>query len=66
MAKKQRKKKATSAVWKNYEVKDNKLVRKNSWSLKAGTGVFMANHKDRKTCGQTGYTEFKSKEEKKE
>ena len=45
-------------VWSLYEVKDGKLVRKNPFSPKAGAGYFMAVHKDRKTCGKTGYTEF--------
>ncbi|MFH0874823.1 MAG: 30S ribosomal protein S27ae [archaeon] len=28
---------------------------------KCGAGVFMADHKDRITCGKCSYTEFKSK-----
>ncbi len=52
-------KKAYSIVNK-YEVKDGKLVRKNNWSPKKGEGYFMANHKDRTTCGATGYMEKKA------
>ena len=48
-----------------YEVKGDKIVRKNQFSPKS-PGDFLANHKDRKTCGKTQYTEFVSKEVKKE
>ena len=43
------------------------LKRKNKSCPKCGAGVFMAQHKDRVTCGKCGYTEFSSKkpEEKK-
>tara|TARA_Y100000310_G_C20679527_1_gene815096 strand:+ start:455 stop:778 length:324 start_codon:yes stop_codon:yes gene_type:complete len=44
-------------IWKLYEVKDGKLIRKNKFSPKAGEGYFMANHKDRLTCGKTYYME---------
>jgi len=37
-------------VWKYYEIKDGKLIRKKS---------FMAEHKDRYHCGKCGYTEWK-------
>ncbi len=53
-------KKKSYAVYKLYEVKGDQLVRKNKFSPKAA-GCFMANHKDRLTCGQTGYTEIKDK-----
>ena len=55
------KKKKPYNVYKLYEIKDGKIVRKNSFSPKAGAGFFMANHKDRATCGKTGYTEVKTK-----
>lgn len=47
------------SITKLYEVKDGKLVRKNKFSPKAGEGYFMAEHKDRRTCGKTGYMEKK-------
>ncbi len=53
--------KKKKGVWQLYEVKGDTLVRKNPHSPKLGKGYFMAVHKDRKTCGQTGYTEFSSK-----
>jgi small subunit ribosomal protein S27Ae len=40
-----------------YTVQGDKVVRKNPLSPKAD-GTFMAVHKDRKTCGKTGYTEY--------
>ncbi len=52
-------KKAYSIVNK-YEVKDGKLIRKNKWSPKKGDGYFMAEHKDRLTCGATNYMEKKA------
>ena len=49
-----------------YEIKDWKLIRKNPTSPKEGPGIFMAVHKNRKTCGKSGYTEFKKVEKKEE
>lgn len=51
-----------TGIWENYDVEGGKLVRKNVFSPKAGKGFFMAEHKDRRTCGKTGYTEFKKDE----
>ena len=42
-----------------YEVKDGKLTRKNQTSPKMGSGYFMAEHKDRRTCGASNYMEKK-------
>ena len=42
-----------------YKVDGDKLVRKNKICPKCGNGVFMAEHKDRVSCGKCGYTEFK-------
>ena len=47
-----------------YAVEDDKLVRKKKQCPKCGAGVFLAEHKDRSSCGRCGYTEFKSKEKK--
>jgi len=58
MAKKQRKKKLTSKVSKNYQVTGDKLERKNKFCPKCGVGVFLAKHKSRLTCGKCKYTEF--------
>lgn len=53
MAKKQRKKKATS---KRYVLYD-KEKRKNKFCPKCGDGVFLAKHKDRLVCGKCKYME---------
>ncbi|MFH1850029.1 MAG: 30S ribosomal protein S27ae [archaeon] len=58
MAKKQKKKKQTSAVWKNYDSSSG-LKRKNKVCPKCGDGHFLANHKDRISCGKCGYMEKK-------
>jgi ubiquitin-small subunit ribosomal protein S27Ae len=52
------KKKKTRQLWKLYEVKGDKLIRKNRFSPKS-PGDFLAEHKDRRTCGKTGYMEKK-------
>lgn len=52
-------KKKQKGVWELYEVSGDKLTRKNKFSPKLGSGYFMAEHKDRFTCGNSGYTEFK-------
>ncbi|MEW5760218.1 MAG: 30S ribosomal protein S27ae [Candidatus Thermoplasmatota archaeon] len=43
----------------NYKVEGSKVVRIGEWCPKCGAGVFLAQHKDRKSCGKCGYTEFK-------
>lgn len=45
----------------NYKVEGGKLVRTKPVCPKCGPGVFMAEHKDRVSCGHCGYTEFKNK-----
>jgi ubiquitin-small subunit ribosomal protein S27Ae len=44
-----------------YEVKKNKLTRKNPFCVRCSNGVFMADHGDRFACGRCGYTEWKTK-----
>lgn len=44
-----------------YSVEGGKLERKGRNCPKCGPGVFLAEHKDRNTCGKCGYTEFKNK-----
>lgn len=57
--KKQTKPKTPSKRYALYEKKGDKVVRKNPFCPKCGPGYFMANHKDRKTCGKCGYMEKK-------
>ncbi len=47
-----------------YEIKGGSLKRKRVSCPKCGSGVFMAEHKDRQTCGKCGYTEWKTGEKK--
>ena len=42
-----------------YDMKDGKINRKNQACPKCGKGTFLANHKDRFSCGKCGYTSFK-------
>lgn len=42
-----------------YIKEGDKLVKKNKECPKCGAGVFMADHKDRWSCGRCHYTEFK-------
>ncbi|MBW2972405.1 30S ribosomal protein S27ae [Candidatus Woesearchaeota archaeon] len=60
--KKPAKKKPSSKKYKHYEISGNDFKRKNKFCPKCGTGVFLAAHKDRLTCGKCGYTEFIKKE----
>lgn len=62
MAKRQTKNKVPSKRWEAYEISGDSLKRKKKFCIKCGEGYFMAEHKDRLTCGKCGYTEFKTKE----
>jgi len=46
---------------KQYEISGDSVKRKAKFCPKCGPGVFMAEHKDRSTCGRCGYTEMKKK-----
>lgn len=43
-----------------FEIKGDKLERKRKHCPKCGPGVFLAEHKNRFSCGKCGYTEFKT------
>ncbi len=49
-----------------YEIQGDKLIRKRKHCPKCGVGFFLAEHKDRATCGHCQYTEFKNKDPKPE
>jgi ubiquitin-small subunit ribosomal protein S27Ae len=59
MAKKKKKEKKPMQIWKLYQASGNRAERKNKFCPKCGTGVFLANHKDRETCGKCSYVNFK-------
>lgn len=61
MAKENKKGKKAMQVWKLYQVSGGKAERKNRFCSKCGSGVFLAKHKDRESCGKCGYSEFVSK-----
>jgi small subunit ribosomal protein S27Ae len=44
---------------KLYQIEGDKLVRLRKVCPKCGPGVFMADHKDRHSCGTCGYLERK-------
>lgn len=58
MADKKKKSKAPSAS-RFYEVKGNSLSRKNKSCPKCGPGYFLANHKNRLSCGKCHYAEMR-------
>ena len=52
-------KKKTQKKWKLYEVSGDSVNRKKKACPKCGAGVFLAEHKDRLSCGNCGYMEKK-------
>jgi small subunit ribosomal protein S27Ae len=52
--------------YNRYDVKDNKVVRKNRSCPRCGDGIFLAEHGDRFSCGACGYTEWKKKSQEPE
>lgn len=55
--------KAKDSIYKKYEIKDGKLERKRPFCNRCGRGYFMADHGNRYTCGNCGFTMFKGKAE---
>lgn len=51
------KKKTHSQKYKHYKIEGESVKRENPTCPKCGAGVFLAIHKDRKTCGTCGYME---------
>jgi small subunit ribosomal protein S27Ae len=45
-----------------YSVQGEKVTRSRRACPKCGPGVFLAQHKDRESCGRCGHTEFKRTE----
>ena len=43
-----------------FKVESGKISRLRRHCPKCGDGIFLAEHKDRLSCGNCGYTEFKS------
>ena len=45
-----------------FKEKDGKIERKRQECPRCGSGVYMAEHGNRTSCGKCGYTVFKKKE----
>lgn len=60
--KRAKKKKKKINKGKLYDVSGEGFARKRKACPKCGAGVFMAEHKDRATCGKCGFTEWKREE----
>ncbi|MFB6089083.1 MAG: 30S ribosomal protein S27ae [Candidatus Aenigmatarchaeota archaeon] len=48
--------------WDKYEVEGDEVKRVNDVCPRCGNGVFLADHKNRVTCGKCGYSEIKTDE----
>lgn len=46
------------SVYKFYKIKGDKTERTKKECSRCGKGVFMSEHKNRRTCGKCGLTEF--------
>ena len=44
-----------------YKMEGDKVIRSRKFCPKCGSGVFLAEHGNRLTCGKCHYTEFKKK-----
>lgn len=58
---KEKKPKANVQVWKLYKADGETLTRLRKECPRCGKGYFMAEHKDRLSCGHCGFTNFKNK-----
>lgn len=54
-----RKPKVSPQVYKFYKVKGNSIERLKKECPRCGKGRFLAEHKNRLSCGNCGYTSFK-------
>ncbi|MBN2517856.1 MAG: 30S ribosomal protein S27ae [Candidatus Altiarchaeota archaeon] len=57
--KKKKREKTLQKKWERYTVEADSLTRKNKPCPKCGSGVFLAEHSDRRSCGHCGYMEKK-------
>ncbi|HDQ59928.1 MAG TPA: 30S ribosomal protein S27ae [Candidatus Woesearchaeota archaeon] len=56
----------SSAKYKKYTLESGKVVKKGKPCPKCGSGVFLAEHKDRLSCGKCHYMEVKKTAPKEE
>lgn len=53
---------ATPKPHTKYKISGESVTRIGKLCPKCGAGVFLAEHKDRMSCGKCGYTEFSKKQ----
>ena len=58
----EKKKKEEKGVHALYKIEGEKVTRLRPTCERCGVGYFMANHKDRYTCGHCGFTRYKQVE----
>lgn len=46
------------SIHKYYKITGDKIARLHKLCSRCGRGVFMSEHKNRRTCGKCGLTEF--------
>jgi small subunit ribosomal protein S27Ae len=46
------------SIHKYYKIGEDKITRLHRLCSRCGKGVFMSEHKNRRTCGKCGLTEF--------
>lgn len=63
MADKKSTTKGEVSIYKFYKVQNDSVTRSKRDCPRCGKAVFMAEHKDRYTCGKCGFTEFIHKEQ---
>jgi small subunit ribosomal protein S27Ae len=54
------KKTPAASIRKLYQIKDGQVVRTHTACPKCGPGTFLAQHKDRLSCGRCGHTQLKA------
>ncbi len=59
-AKKEKTKKQEKGVHAMYKIEGEKVSRTRPTCERCGPGYFMADHKDRYTCGHCGFTRYKT------
>jgi ubiquitin-small subunit ribosomal protein S27Ae len=57
--------KGQTSIYKYYKLENNKAEKIKRECPRCGKGIFMADHKDRFSCGKCNYTEFKKENIKK-
>lgn len=53
------------SIYKFYKIENDKVIRGRRECPRCGKGVFMAEHKNRSTCGKCGFTEFRRADDSK-